>query len=42
VDNAETSHDQELDDRKVDSRGALVIIIALVLGAVHFASGWTF
>jgi hypothetical protein len=29
-------------DREADLRGLLVIFCALVLGAVHFISGWTF
>jgi hypothetical protein len=29
-------------DRKADLIGILVIFTALVLGAVHFVSGWTF
>jgi hypothetical protein len=30
------------EDRKADARAVLVIFVALVLGAVHFVSGWTF
>ena len=30
------------EDRKVDAWAVLVIFAALVLGAVHFISGWTF
>lgn len=39
---AHAEHDQDLAaaDRKADAKGLLVIFIALVLGAVHFASGW--
>ena len=29
-------------DRKADLKAILVIFTALVLGAVHFVSGWTF
>jgi hypothetical protein len=29
-------------DRKADVIGILVIFTALVLGAIHFISGWTF
>lgn len=29
-------------DRKADVRAILVIFTAMVLGAVHFISGWTF
>ncbi len=29
-------------DRKADARAILIIFTALVLGAIHFASGWTF
>ena len=32
----------EAEDRKTDLRALLVIFAALVLGAVHFMSGWTF
>lgn len=30
------------EDRKADLIAVLVIFTALVLGAIHFASGWTF
>lgn len=30
------------EDRKADVIAVLVIFTALVLGAIHFASGWTF
>lgn len=29
-------------DRKADVKAILVIFTALVLGALHFVSGWTF
>jgi hypothetical protein len=29
-------------DQKADAWGILVIFIAIVAGAVHFISGWTF
>lgn len=29
-------------DRKADARALLVIFCTLVVGAVHFISGWTF
>jgi len=34
--------DKSAEDRKVDAWAVLVIFSALVLGAVHFISGWTF
>jgi hypothetical protein len=34
--------DGDAADRKADLIGILVIFTALVLGAVHFISGWTF
>jgi hypothetical protein len=30
------------EDRKADLKAILIIFIALVLGAIHFVSGWTF
>ena len=30
------------DDRKADVIAVLVIFTALILGVIHFASGWTF
>ncbi|HEX7037237.1 MAG TPA: hypothetical protein VF210_15790 [Pseudomonadales bacterium] len=30
------------EDRKADLIAILVIFTALILGAIHFASGWTF
>ena len=32
----------QAEDRKSDLRALLVIFAVLVLGAVHFISGWTF
>jgi hypothetical protein len=34
--------DKTDEDRKVDAWAVLVVFVALVLGAVHFVSGWTF
>jgi hypothetical protein len=42
VDDANGDDNHDLDDAKVDNRAILVIFTALVLGAVHFISGWTF
>jgi hypothetical protein len=40
VAHAHQDQDPVAADRKADAKGLLVIFIALVLGAVHFASGW--
>lgn len=45
--NQHASHEQIDDgrtdqDRKVDAWAVLTIFTVLVLGAVHFVSGWTF
>jgi hypothetical protein len=34
--------DKTDEDRKVDAWAVLVVFTTLVLGAVHFISGWTF
>lgn len=46
MNNAESS-DKRIDerteeDRSVDAKAVLVIFTALVLGALHFVSGWNF
>jgi hypothetical protein len=30
------------DDQRMDARALLVIFTMMVLGAIHFVSGWTF
>ena len=41
--NADTIDDPKSDDdRQVDARAVLVVFTALVLGALHFVSGWVF
>lgn len=42
-----SAHDQSPEaeaqaDRRADVKAILLIFVALVLGAVHFVSGWTF
>jgi hypothetical protein len=37
-----TPEEISADDRKSDVIAILVIFTALLLGAMHFASGWTF
>lgn len=39
---SETPEDVTAADRKADVKAILVIFTAMVLGAVHFISGWTF
>ena len=42
MDNPEIDDSYSDEDRKADAWAVLVIFAALVLGAVHFMSGWTF
>jgi hypothetical protein len=37
-----TSEDLAAEDRKADVKAIIIIFAALVLGALHFVSGWTF
>jgi hypothetical protein len=42
MNNPDISDDRTEEDRTVDAWAVLAIFTALVLGAVHFVSGWTF
>lgn len=37
-----TPEELAADDRKADVRAIIVVFTCLVLGALHFVSGWTF
>ena len=42
MDDPDTQDIKTDEDRRVDAWAVLVIFTALVLGAVHYISGWTF
>ena len=42
LDSNALADDKSAEDRKTDAWAVLTIFSALVLGAVHFISGWTF